>query len=324
VRLSLAALGLVLPVLAGLLAPGTQATGTAAEPTDSTSLALAAQGTMLDGAARYRALQEDLTARRAELQQAQDDEHAARERLATSRAAVGTRAADLYKTSPESRHPLLSLSVQRPAATPDVLHREALAELAGRDLERTVIRADRAEADLAIVTQRVSTARAALAAVQQQATAVLEGVREHIGGLRTDVAAQLAALGTVPSAGTQQDTNQQALRRWQGYLGGLAVAGITPPPAAALADPTALPPGFSPALDGAGQPVPGVAWAVVGSQPVTVLPAETVAAVSSALAQVGKPYVAGGAGPDVYDCGGLTAGSWLLAGYALPPGSADQ
>jgi hypothetical protein len=55
-----------------------------------------------------------------------------------------------------------------------------------------------------------------------------------------------------------------------------------------------------------------------------VLPAETVAAVSSALAQVGKPYVAGGAGPDVYDCGGLAAGAWLLAGYALPTGSTDQ
>ncbi|MGY1820336.1 NlpC/P60 family protein [Geodermatophilus sp. SYSU D00079] len=323
-RLSLAALGLVLPVLAGLVGPGTQAPGSAAEPTDTTSLALAAQGTMIDGANHYRALQEDLAARRAELQAAQDAERAARDAVAASRADVGARAATLYRTSPQSRHPLLTLSVRQPAATADVLHQEALVELTRRDLERTVVRADRAEAALAIAVERVATARAAVATVEQQAATVLADVRAHIGGLRTDVTAQLAALGTVPSAGAQQDTNQQALRRWQDHLGRLAVAGITPPPAAVLTDPAALPPGFSPALDAAGRPVPGVAWAVAGNQPVTVLPAETVAAVSSALAQVGKPYVAGGAGPDVYDCGGLAAGAWLLAGYALPTGSTDQ
>ncbi|MGY1660072.1 NlpC/P60 family protein [Geodermatophilus sp. SYSU D00705] len=322
--MSLAALGLVLPVLAGLLAPGTQAPGSAAEPTDSTSLALAAQGTMLDGANHYRALQQDLAARRAELQQAQDAERAARDAVATARTDVGARAAALYRTSPEARHPLLTLSVRHPAATADVLREAALAELSGRDLERVVVRADRAAAALAIAVERVATAQAAVATVERQAAAVLADVRAHSGGLRTDVTAQLAALGTVPSAGAQQETNEQALRRWQDHLGALAAAGITPPPAAALADPAALPPGFSPALDGAGQPVPGVAWAVVGSRPVTVLPAETVAAVSSALAQLGKPYVPGGAGPDGYDCGGLAAGAWLLAGYALPTGSPEQ
>ena len=50
----------------------------------------------------------------------------------------------------------------------------------------------------------------------------------------------------------------------------------------------------------------------------TVLPAETVAAVSSALSQLGKPFVAGTAGPDTYDCGGFTSTAWLLAGYAAP------
>jgi hypothetical protein len=63
---------------------------------------------------------------------------------------------------------------------------------------------------------------------------------------------------------------------------------------------------------------------VAGNRPVTVLPAETVAAVSSALAQLGKPFVAGGTGPDAYDCGGLAATSWLLAGYAIPTASGDQ
>jgi hypothetical protein len=57
---------------------------------------------------------------------------------------------------------------------------------------------------------------------------------------------------------------------------------------------------------------------VSGSSPVTVLPSETVAAVSNALSQLGKPFVAGATGPETYDCGGFTAASWLLGGYALP------
>jgi hypothetical protein len=64
--------------------------------------------------------------------------------------------------------------------------------------------------------------------------------------------------------------------------------------------------------------VPGVAWAVIGNTPITVLPAETVAAISTALSQLGKPFVGGTSGPDTYDCGGFTSAAWLLGGYAVP------
>jgi hypothetical protein len=67
-----------------------------------------------------------------------------------------------------------------------------------------------------------------------------------------------------------------------------------------------------------------VARAAAGNRLVTVLPAETVAAVSVAFAQLGRPYVAGGTGPDAYDCGGLTAAAWVQAGYGLPGAAADQ
>ena len=70
--------------------------------------------------------------------------------------------------------------------------------------------------------------------------------------------------------------------------------------------------------------MPGIAWAVVGSSPVTVLPAETVAAVSAALSQLGKPFAPATSGPDTYDCGGFTAAAWLLAGYAVPATPQDQ
>ena len=48
------------------------------------------------------------------------------------------------------------------------------------------------------------------------------------------------------------------------------------------------------------------------------------AAVQFALDQVGKPYVCGAAGPDAYDCSGLTMASWQQGGVSLPHSAADQ
>lgn len=47
-------------------------------------------------------------------------------------------------------------------------------------------------------------------------------------------------------------------------------------------------------------------------------------AVDFALAQVGKPYVYGAAGPDSYDCSGLTMASWASAGVSIPHQSTQQ
>ena len=47
-------------------------------------------------------------------------------------------------------------------------------------------------------------------------------------------------------------------------------------------------------------------------------------AVRFAYAQLGKPYVYGGAGPSSYDCSGLTMRAWGAAGVALPHNAAAQ
>lgn len=49
-----------------------------------------------------------------------------------------------------------------------------------------------------------------------------------------------------------------------------------------------------------------------------------VAAVQYALAQLGKPYVWAAAGPDSFDCSGLTMAAWAAAGVALPHHAASQ
>ncbi len=48
------------------------------------------------------------------------------------------------------------------------------------------------------------------------------------------------------------------------------------------------------------------------------------AAVHFAMAQIGKPYVYGAAGPNAYDCSGLTMAAWGSAGVGLPHSSSAQ
>jgi cell wall-associated NlpC family hydrolase len=48
------------------------------------------------------------------------------------------------------------------------------------------------------------------------------------------------------------------------------------------------------------------------------------AAIAAASTQLGKPYVYGGSGPDVWDCSGLTQWSYRQAGVRLPRTAAEQ
>ncbi|MEU0335721.1 NlpC/P60 family protein [Streptomyces sp. NPDC006193] len=47
-------------------------------------------------------------------------------------------------------------------------------------------------------------------------------------------------------------------------------------------------------------------------------------AVRYATAQLGKPYVWGAAGPDAFDCSGLTSRAWAAAGHPVPRTSQEQ
>ena len=60
------------------------------------------------------------------------------------------------------------------------------------------------------------------------------------------------------------------------------------------------------------------------SSPLPALLPETTKAMRLALAQIGKPYVWGGTGPDAFDCSGLMQWSWAGAGIGMPRVAADQ
>ncbi len=84
--------------------------------------------------------------------------------------------------------------------------------------------------------------------------------------------------------------------------GGGTVAGkIVGPTGNSIAGTTTIPPGF----------------VISGS-------AKGYLAVKYALAQLGKPYVFAAAGPNAFDCSGLTMAAWAAAGVALPHLSYEQ
>jgi cell wall-associated NlpC family hydrolase len=82
-----------------------------------------------------------------------------------------------------------------------------------------------------------------------------------------------------------------------------------------------------PFLDPAGpQPRPWAAGGAggVGGAPAGPTTQEAATAVRFALAQLGDPYLWAGAGPDMWDCSGLTMAAWAAAGRALPHYSVAQ
>ncbi len=113
----------------------------------------------------------------------------------------------------------------------------------------------------------------------------------------------------------QRERDETTAANWRAYLARLTEAGIIPPAAAALRDPTRPPPGLE-ALQ------PGVAK----RGDLLVLPREVLAAVTSAIDALGRPYVPGrgGTGPTAYSCDGLVNAVYGAAGLPLPEGAAAQ
>jgi cell wall-associated NlpC family hydrolase len=293
-------------------------------PTDATGRAQATASTLTDAIARYRSALAEAAGFETQAQQARDARAAALATVAEDRAAVGAYAAAAYRRSTDERWPLAQLSLSAPDTTADVLHAQGLAEQLTQEQDAQVARAATAAVHAAQYTDAADAAETAAAAARRRAAGVLVGVRDVVATLDPTVSAQWAALGTSPTSTEQQARNTAALAGWQDYLNQLAVAGVEPPAAADLLDPTSPPAGLAPLRDGTGTPVPGVATTFAGGRTLTVLPAETIAAVSAAFSQLGKPYLAGQNGPDGYGCGGLTSTAWTAAGIGLTSDLAEQ
>jgi cell wall-associated NlpC family hydrolase len=103
-----------------------------------------------------------------------------------------------------------------------------------------------------------------------------------------------------PAAGSSSTVAQETASSRPVCAGGGA-GRITGPTGNNIAGTTTVPPGF-----------------VISGSPKAQM------AVRFALQQLGKPYVFGAAGPDAWDCSGLTMGAWAAAGVALPHWTVTQ
>jgi len=310
-------------VLAAFAQPPTEA-GQVPAPADAATQAETTAATLTAATARYRSALAEATELEARAQQSRDAGTAALADVAADQAVVGAYASAAYRRNAAERWPLAQLSLHAPAATVDVLHAQGLAEQLTDEQDAQVARAATAAVDAAAHVDAAETADTAAAAARAEADAVLAEVRGLVAELDPLVSSQWAAASTSQSAAGQETANAAALAAWQDQLTLLSVAGITLPTAADLADPSALPIGLAPLRDATGAPVPGVATTYAGGRTLTVLPAETVAAVSAAFSQLGKPYLAGQSGPDGYGCAGLTSTAWTQAGIGLPGDLAGQ
>jgi cell wall-associated NlpC family hydrolase len=168
----------------------------------------------------------------------------------------------------------------------------------------------RAQAALQQAQARKDEVAARVAELEAQASAVTDELDQAL----SVVDRQLAQLQR-----EQVEVNQKTAASWQAYLDQLTAAGVVPPPAAQLQNPAAgLPGGLVPVAASGGGAQRGAAQFPRQPTSLLVLPAETLAAVSSAMKALGLPYAPGTAGPDSFDCGSLVSSVYGAAGIALP------
>ncbi|WP_304454890.1 C40 family peptidase [Nocardiopsis sp. YSL2] len=123
------------------------------------------------------------------------------------------------------------------------------------------------------------------------------GAVERFEGLKTQAQeAETAAAEAVEAAEAAQEEGEAALEEQEEL-----VAELAPEPVAA------------PSSGGSAQNAQAAAAS-----------GDVQAVLDFARAQIGKPYVWGGTGPDSYDCSGLVQAAWAQAGVSLPRTTYDQ
>ncbi|MCW2700400.1 MAG: peptidase and DD-carboxypeptidase VanY/endolysin [Blastococcus sp.] len=194
----------------------------------------------------------------------------------------------------------------------DVVDRHAADVIGSAEkLRRAALdRQRRAKAALAKAQERADEVSARVSELEAAAEAVTDELGEALG----EVDRQLAQLQK-----EQLDVNARTAANWKAYVDQLAAAGVTSPPAAQLRDPAGgLPAGLVPVGGSGGGAQRGAAQLPRQPTSLLVLPAETMTAVTTAMAALGRPYAPGTSGPESWDCGSLVQSVYAAAGIALP------
>ncbi len=171
-------------------------------------------------------------------------------------------------------------------------------------------------------------AAAQAAAVEQQQTAAAArdaavGAQTELTATQADFDARVAEYETLYNQLTEQERLAAFAAEEQRLADAAAAAAAAAPDdadAAVVADSLTLEAG-TPAVTAA--PARAAAGAVTG--PLAPAPnAAAQVAVEAALSKVGSKYVWGAAGPNQFDCSGLTSWAWKQAGITIPRTSSTQ
>jgi cell wall-associated NlpC family hydrolase len=177
-----------------------------------------------------------------------------------------------------------------------------------RTQARNALAAERAAA------QRAAVLKAAIEASVSRQSAAVQAIAASTKRLETELGAARAHEYQL------QQARQRALAAAAARVAAQRAAAAAAAAASAPSGGTGGSGGSAPAVGstGGGGYAGGTSgWASSYSLAQGATAAQGNAAADWALTQLGKPYVWGGAGPDVYDCSGLTMDAWASAGVPL-------
>jgi len=162
---------------------------------------------------------------------------------------------------------------------------------------------------LQIADQRAKVAQADLTRQLAQAKSINDSLAKQRNALNDRLASEQKLLGQITEA-NRQAAAKAAADRAAAVRSAMAVAKAA---AAATKSSSSPSPSASSGSSGSSNALP----AIPSSDQAAV-------AVRAAMAQIGKRYVWAGAGPDTFDCSGLTMSSWRQAGVVMAHSAADQ
>jgi cell wall-associated NlpC family hydrolase len=172
----------------------------------------------------------------------------------------------------------------------------------------------RLEAERRLAARAAGAAEAANAAAAA-AEAAQRAVLGRVTGELTDL---VAAEQARKEAAAARDRPAPVAASATPALGRDALPAVTEPPR--VPTQAASPVTTQPAAKPAASPAAGAGTAA----PAVTASGKGAVAVAEARKQLGKPYVYGGAGPDSFDCSGLTSWAWRAAGVSLSHSAYDQ
>jgi cell wall-associated NlpC family hydrolase len=232
----------------------------------------------------YNATHEELTALQAKIGETALEVRAIEKRMASKEKAVVEVAVTLYKTGTAGTLEAV-LSSQSLAEMESRLNYLSSSEQAQAEIFESLA-ADRTELEGKIAD--LEEARAEAAAKEKRLEALRADIEAKVADQKDEIAELAAAIERAERrAAARREAAQEA--------------------AAAAAAQTSVPTFTS-------APVPTVHASNPNAQ----------VAVDAALTQVGDPYQWGAAGPDAFDCSGLTMYAWAQAGVSLPHNSGMQ